>query len=80
MIGRVLSVLFLNSMTRFLAKKWYGCLNEADLLNDNIRNESSEALLDDTNPRENAEKYLQHVALHLNSSTKDLKIAHLNIC
>jgi len=38
-----------------------------NILNDNIRNESSEALLDDTNPRENAEKYLQHVALHLNS-------------
>ena len=26
------------------------------------------------------DKYLQQAALHLNSSTKDLKIAHLNVC
>ena len=34
----------------FFGQTEHGCLNEADLLNDNIRKESSEALLDDTNP------------------------------
>jgi len=38
------------------------------------------ASLDKSNTRQNAENYLQQAALHLNFSTKDLKIAHLNVC
>ena len=53
---------------------------EEDSLNNNIHNESSEALPNGANLREHADNYLQQAALHLNSSTKDLKIAHLNIC
>ena len=61
--------------------------NESFTVEDSIHNELStnvehsvEAPPNKVNPRENAENYLQQAALHLNSSPRDLKIAHLNIC
>lgn len=57
--------------------------NESLIEWDSIQNESSTNVLtslDKANPRDDAENYLQQAALHLNSSTKDLNIAHLNVC
>ena len=45
----------------------------------NELNSNVVASLNNANLGEN-DNYLQQAALHLNSSTKDLKIAHLNVC
>ena len=55
--------------------------NDSLTEDDSIHNEYSTnvaASLREPNPRDDADNYLQQAALHLNSSTKDLKIAHLN--
>ena len=45
----------------------------------NELNSNSAVLLNKANLRDDDDSYLQQAALFLNSSTKDLKIAHLNV-
>ena len=57
--------------------------NDALTEEGSIHNEHSTnvaASLSEANLRDDADNYLQQAALHLNSSTKDLKITHLNVC